>query len=164
MKLLMRLALAALMAAAAVVMLGGAMVAQEGPRRDPGETVARPRKPGAPPEPDQAPIPSKLSKKSKPDLPADLPSFKSDVQVVTVHDQAREDDGTPHLERCPQHDLEYPCGSARGAVQSEASCNVLDVDDGVIHDLADRDDEARQHHGVDGTPGGTEDGRRRQQR
>lgn len=72
------------MAAAAVVILGGAMVAQEGPKRDRGETVAKPRKPGAPPEPDQAPIPSKLSKKNKPDLPADLPSFKSDVQVVTV--------------------------------------------------------------------------------
>ena len=65
-------------------MLGGVMGAQEGPKREPGQTVAKPRKPGAPPEPDQAPIPSKLSKKNRPDLPENLPSFKADVQVVTV--------------------------------------------------------------------------------
>lgn len=74
----------AVLAALAATMLGGAMVAQEGPRRDPGETVARPRKPGAPPEPDQAPIPSKLGKKNKQELPENLPSFTSDVQLVTV--------------------------------------------------------------------------------
>lgn len=76
--------LALLAAAAAVASLAGVLIAQQGPSRDPGETVARPRKPGAPPEPDQAPIPSKLSKKAQPDLPQGLASFKSDVQVVTL--------------------------------------------------------------------------------
>ena len=75
---------ALLFAAAALAALAGAVVAQEGPKRDPGETVAKPRKPGAPPEPNQAPIPSKLSKKANPDIPAGLPSFKSDVSVVSV--------------------------------------------------------------------------------
>ncbi len=70
--------------AALLVAPAGVTQAQEGPRRDPGETVAKPRKPGAPPEPDQAPIPSKLSKKARPDLPQDLPSFKSDVDLVSV--------------------------------------------------------------------------------
>jgi VWFA-related protein len=74
----------ALLSAAAVVVLAGALVAQEGPKKDPGETVARPRKPGAPPEPDQAPIPSKLSKKAKPDLPEGIATFKSDISLVNV--------------------------------------------------------------------------------
>jgi VWFA-related protein len=44
--------------------------------------VARPRKKdSAQPEPEQTKIPSKLQKK---DLPADLPTFKSDVTTVTV--------------------------------------------------------------------------------
>jgi len=74
----------ALLGLAALVALGGVLAAQEGPKRDPGETVAKPRKPGAPAEGEQAPIPSKLSKKAKPDLPEGLPSFKSDVDVVSV--------------------------------------------------------------------------------
>jgi VWFA-related protein len=74
----------ALLSALAVAALAGGVLAQEGPKKDPGETVARPRKPGAAPEPDQAPIPSKLSKKAKPDLPQDLASFKSDVNLVSV--------------------------------------------------------------------------------
>jgi VWFA-related protein len=74
----------ALLSAAAVVVLAGALVAQEGPKKDPGETVAKPRKPGAPPEPDQAPIPSKLSKKAKPDLPEGIATFKSDISLDNV--------------------------------------------------------------------------------
>ena len=66
------------------MLAGVVLFAQEGPRKDPGETVAKPRKPGAAPEPDQAPIPSKLSKKARPDLPAGLPSFSSDVSIVNV--------------------------------------------------------------------------------
>ena len=74
----------ALVSVAALLALAGVLVAQEGPKKDPGETVARPRKPGAPPEPDQAPIPSKLSKKAQPDIPAGLPTFKSDISLVSV--------------------------------------------------------------------------------
>ncbi len=55
---------------------------QEGPKKDVDQTVAKPRKPSG--EPEEAPIPSKLSKKAKPDLPENLPSFKSDVDVVSL--------------------------------------------------------------------------------
>src|SRR5579871_1447174 len=55
---------------------------QEGPNKDVDTTVAKPRKPSG--EPEQAPIPSKLSKKAKPDIPENVPSFKSDVSLVNV--------------------------------------------------------------------------------
>lgn len=55
---------------------------QEGPTKDSDRTVAKPRQPSS--EPADAPIPSKLSKKAKPDIPENLPSFKSDVDVVSV--------------------------------------------------------------------------------
>jgi len=55
---------------------------QEGPAKDVDQTVAKPRQPAS--EPADAPIPSKLSKKAKPDVPENLPSFKSDVDVVSV--------------------------------------------------------------------------------
>lgn len=55
---------------------------QEGPKKDVDQSVAKPRKPGG--EPEAAPIPSKLSKKAKPDVPENLPSFKSDVDVVNL--------------------------------------------------------------------------------
>lgn len=55
---------------------------QEGPKKDVDQTVAKPRKPAG--EPEQAPIPSKLSKKAQPDIPADIPSFKSNVDVVNL--------------------------------------------------------------------------------
>lgn len=55
---------------------------QEGPAKDVDQTVAKPRQPAG--EPADAPIPSKLSKKAKPDIPENVPSFKSDVDVVSV--------------------------------------------------------------------------------
>lgn len=55
---------------------------QAGPAKDVDQTVAKPRKPAG--EPEQAPIPSKLSKKAQPDIPENLPSFKSDVNIVNV--------------------------------------------------------------------------------
>jgi VWFA-related protein len=61
--------------------------AQEGPKKDVGETVAKPRKKdtgGAGGETDLPKIPSKLSPKNKPDVPAGLPSFQSNVDVVSV--------------------------------------------------------------------------------
>ncbi len=56
----------------------------EGPKKDVGETVARPRKKDAPPDADQPKIPSKLSNKNKADLPPEAPSFKVDTSVVSV--------------------------------------------------------------------------------
>jgi len=62
--------------------------AQEGPNKDVGETVAKPRKPDAttttPDDSNQAPIPSKLSNRNKADLPPGAPAFKVDTSVVTV--------------------------------------------------------------------------------
>jgi VWFA-related protein len=60
--------------------------AQQGPSRT-GETVARPRKKDAEqpaPPPEQKKLPSEFSKKDKPDLPAGLPTFRSDVTTVTI--------------------------------------------------------------------------------
>ena len=56
---------------------------QEGPTKDVDQTVAKPRK-STDETPEEAPIPSKLSKKAQPDVPENLPSFKSDVNVVSV--------------------------------------------------------------------------------
>ena len=60
--------------------------AQEGPNKDVGDTVAKPRKTDsdATTEPDQAPIPSRLSNRNKADIPAGAPAFKVDTSVVTV--------------------------------------------------------------------------------
>lgn len=58
--------------------------AQEGPRKEGSETVARPRKKGAEAEAEPAKIPSKLSKKDRPALPDGVPTFRSDVNAVSV--------------------------------------------------------------------------------
>lgn len=60
--------------------------AQEGPNKDVGDTVAKPRKSDADAttNPDLAPIPSKLSNRNKADLPPGAPAFKVDTSVVNV--------------------------------------------------------------------------------
>ena len=61
--------------------------AQSGPKKESGETVARPRKktsPDAPPEPELEKIPSKLNKKGQVDLPEGVPTFRSDTTSVSV--------------------------------------------------------------------------------
>src|SRR5579864_8756504 len=61
--------------------------AQEGPNKDVGNTVAKPRtKPDSttPDDPNLAPIPSKLSNKNKADIPPGAPAFKVDTSVVNV--------------------------------------------------------------------------------
>jgi Ca-activated chloride channel homolog len=58
--------------------------AQEGPRKEGSETVARPRKKASEAEAEPAKIPSKLSKKDRPALPDGVPTFRSDVNAVTV--------------------------------------------------------------------------------
>ena len=64
------------------------LVAQQGPKTDGSETVARPRKPGtnpnAPPEPDQPKIPSQFGKAKDGSPPEGGPTFKSDVLTVSV--------------------------------------------------------------------------------
>jgi Ca-activated chloride channel family protein len=64
------------------------LLAQQGPKTDGSETVARPRKPGAapnaPPEPDQPKIPSKFGKAKEGDLPDGVTTFTSDVVTVSV--------------------------------------------------------------------------------
>ncbi|MGA2134683.1 MAG: VWA domain-containing protein [Bryobacteraceae bacterium] len=79
-----RMRFAVVPAMMAVFLAAGGLLAQdqEGPARDAGPTVAKPRT--APSEPEEAPIPSKLSKKAQPDVTATLPGFKSDVSLVSV--------------------------------------------------------------------------------
>jgi VWFA-related protein len=70
--------------AAALLAWPGVMAAQDGPVRDSGPAVARPKKPdtGNTPEPDLPKIPSRLKKDAVP--AGDIPTFKSDVDVVTL--------------------------------------------------------------------------------
>ena len=63
--------------------MAAASIAQEGPKKDVGDTVAKPRKKDAG-DADQPKIPSKLSNKNKPDVPAEAPAFKVDTNVVNV--------------------------------------------------------------------------------
>src|SRR5580692_6202466 len=69
---------------AALLALSAASFAQDqsGPAKDVDQTVAKPRK--TTDDPEEAPIPSKLSKKAQPDIPENIPNFKSDVDVVSV--------------------------------------------------------------------------------
>src|ERR1035441_5848007 len=73
--------------AAAIMTLASFVAGQDGPMRDSGPTVARPRKPdvdaASPAEPDLPKIPSRLKKDATGDVSA-LPSFKSEVDLVTV--------------------------------------------------------------------------------
>jgi Ca-activated chloride channel family protein len=56
--------------------------AQQGPSREGGETVVKPKKKETAPAVEQPKIPSKYPKKA--DLPADVPRFRSDVFTVSV--------------------------------------------------------------------------------
>jgi len=59
-------------------------LAQAGPKKESGETVARPRKKDAAPEPELQKIPSKLNKKGAEALPEGVPTFRSDSVSVNV--------------------------------------------------------------------------------
>ncbi|MEX2262457.1 MAG: VWA domain-containing protein [Bryobacteraceae bacterium] len=69
-----------------LLVLSGLSLSQEGPRKDVGESVAKPRRKGDGREAELPKIPSRINeaKKDQADLPAGLPSFKSDVDVVNV--------------------------------------------------------------------------------
>lgn len=77
---------AALLVAFALAVPAALLQAQEGPKKDPGETVAKPRRPGQQQTEEELPkIPSRLgNKKDRPQLPEGLPSFQSDVAIVNV--------------------------------------------------------------------------------
>jgi len=68
----------------ALFAFAGASLAQDqsGPQSNADQTVAKPRKPAS--QPAEPPIPSEFSKKAHEDAPANLPSFKSDVNLVTL--------------------------------------------------------------------------------
>src|SRR5229473_3631060 len=67
----------------ALLALGFLLPGQDGPKKDVGETVARPRKKGEPAEVEQPKIPSKLTRKDKLDV-SEQPDFKVDASVVNV--------------------------------------------------------------------------------
>jgi Ca-activated chloride channel family protein len=62
----------------------GLAAQDQGPKKDVGETVAKPHKTDPKTLDSDLPIPSKLSNKKKTDLPPDAPSFKVDTSLVTV--------------------------------------------------------------------------------
>lgn len=73
-----------LLPVAALVALGFVLLAQDGPKKEVGETVARPRnRKDAPIEAEQPKIPSKLNRKDKLDV-SEQPDFKVDSSVVNV--------------------------------------------------------------------------------
>jgi VWFA-related protein len=80
----MRLPKRFLMAGGWVLMAGLCLsFAQQGPSRS-SETVARPKKKDAPAEAEQPKMPSKFGKKEGSELPAGLPTFRSDVNTVQL--------------------------------------------------------------------------------
>ncbi len=69
---------------AALLAGAGSLAAQQGPRKEGSESVAKPRKKsGAEAEAEQPKIPSKYGKKKEP-LPEGVPSFKSEVTAVSL--------------------------------------------------------------------------------
>jgi Ca-activated chloride channel homolog len=74
--------------AAALLALAGLLTGQEGPVKDPGATVARPKKPAGDstkgPDADLPKIPSRLKKDPAKVTPGDLATFQSNVDVVTL--------------------------------------------------------------------------------
>src|SRR5260370_25256917 len=79
---------------AALIALGFLLPAQDGPKKDVGETVAKPRKKGEPAEVEQPKIPSKLTRKDKLDV-SEQPDFKVDASVVNVDVAVLDNKGRP---------------------------------------------------------------------
>ncbi len=71
---------------ALLLALGTISIAQEGPKKDVGETVAKPRKKGGGADDQELPkIPSKLSRKDNEKIEGGgLPSFKTDINIVSL--------------------------------------------------------------------------------
>jgi hypothetical protein len=78
-------------------------------------------------------------------------SFEHEHRDEDDHDdQAAVEDRAPHLHRGVEDDADRRPRVVRLPVQAQPPHDVLDVDDGVVHDLAERDHQAREHHGVEG--------------
>jgi len=93
---------------------------QDGPKKDVGETVARPRKKGDPVEAEQPKIPSKLTRKDQLGM-SDQPDFKVDTSVVNVDVAVLDNKGRfiPHIpkgnflileDNVPQHIANFGAG------------------------------------------------------
>ncbi|HNY40734.1 MAG TPA: VWA domain-containing protein [Bryobacteraceae bacterium] len=76
----------ALLAAFGIVLFGGAAVAQQGPKKESGDAVAKPRpKQGeAPPAAEQPKIPSQMRKAEQGQADPQAPTFRADTLAVTV--------------------------------------------------------------------------------
>ena len=74
------------------------------------------------------------------------------------------DDGAAHLEGGLEDDGRGRSLAPLVTGVAQPSQDVLDVDDGVVDDLAEGDDQAGQDHGVDGGPCGVQDQQCRGQR
>lgn len=70
--------------AGAVIWSAGALSAQQGPKTESSETVAKPRKRGEEPPVEQKKIPSRMKKNPDGVTPAEGPTFRADVNTVTV--------------------------------------------------------------------------------
>ncbi len=68
------------------------------------------------------------------------------------HDQGCVDDRSPHFERRFSNDVQPRQRARRQCIRAHAPQNVLDADDGVIHQYAEGDGEASQGHGVQRLP------------
>ncbi len=77
---------AAVFATAAIVLLGVAAYPQQGPKKETGDPVARPRpRPGeAPPAAEQPKIPSQMRKAEQGQADPQAPTFRADTLSVTV--------------------------------------------------------------------------------
>ena len=64
-------------------------------------------------------------------------------------DECGEDDGISHLAAGGKHDSGDGLGIGREAVLAQAAEDIFDIHDGVVHQLANRDGEAAEGHGVD---------------
>ncbi len=80
------------------------------------------------------------------------------------HDQAAVEHGAAHFQRRIEHHVERGARIRQCPVQAQAPDDVLDVDDGVVDDLAERDDEAGEHHRVQRPAAIVQQNARRQQR
>src|SRR5438445_4744493 len=84
----------AFLSVAALAALGFLLPAQDGPKKDVGETVAKPRKKADPVEAEQPKIPSKLTRKDKLDV-SEQPDFKVDTSIVNVDVAVLDNKGRP---------------------------------------------------------------------
>ena len=79
-----------------------------------------------------------------------------------IDDQAAVDDGAAHLDARRRARRRTPSAdSARGRIQPQTPDDVLDVDDRVVNDFAERDDQPGDHHRVERAAAIAQDQRRR---